>query len=116
MDHRGVTALYQDIGDCCRQALAFGNGAQMALAFFRRDFDQVVVGELRRLRQHGSGDRYFIVMCKGADDAGGGVVDGCEPDAELGERFGFDLPHEVGEHVVKQADLLLIESRSVTQK
>ena len=51
-----------------------------------------------------------------ADDAGGGVVDRRELGAELGKRLGFDLPHEVGEHVVEQADLFLIERRRIAQK
>ena len=32
VDHGGVATLYQDVGDSCREALAFGDRAQMALA------------------------------------------------------------------------------------
>ena len=74
------------------------------------NLDQVAVGELtstgqgqdRRLRSHRDARDVRMTPC-------GALSIGASFAAELRKRGGFDLPDQVGEHVVKNADLRRIK-------
>ena len=110
-DDSGVAPLYQDVGDRSGQTFTFGDCTEMLLALRPRDLDQVAVGELRRLCQYGSGDSYLIVVGKGSNDAMGALSTGASLAPSSSERFGLDVLDKVRKHVVKEADLFLIERR-----
>src|SRR4029077_20045291 len=71
----GVAALDQNVGDRSGNTLTFGNCAQVALAPGPGNFDQVAVGELRRLGEDRSGNCDLVVTRQSMDDATGRVID-----------------------------------------
>jgi hypothetical protein len=88
----------------------------MTLAFQSGDLNKLTVGQLRRLRKDRTGNTDFIMTRQRANDAVGCITDRCEPSAEFRKRIGLNLMDEVSEHVVKYADLLVIEAFCITEK
>jgi hypothetical protein len=87
----------------------------MALALRAGNLNQIAVGELGRTGQNRTGDLDLIMTRKTADNAVRRVVDGRELCTELCERRDFDLFDQVGEHVVKETDLLVIEASCIAE-
>jgi hypothetical protein len=60
-DDPAVAVIDQDVGDRLAQARALGDRVQMVLAAGAGVGDQILVGELGRRPEHGSGDRDAVV-------------------------------------------------------
>jgi hypothetical protein len=115
-DDGRISALDENVSDCRDKTLALRNRTQVSLAFLFGDLDKVAIGQLWRLRQDRTGDADFIVARQSTDNAAWRIADRCEPVAKLGKCVGLNLMDEVSEHVIKYADLLVIEVFRVTEK
>jgi hypothetical protein len=88
----------------------------MTLTFQSCDLNEIAIGQLRGLSQNRTRNGELVMAGKSSNDTVRGIADRCEPCAEFGQRFRFDLLNKVGKDVVKNADLLVIEAFRVAEK
>jgi len=86
--------LDQDVRDGGCKARPLGDRTKVSLSLRAGDLHQVSVRQLRRLGEHGAGDRDLVMASEAADDAIGGIADGREFLTKFGKRAGLDLPDQ----------------------
>ena len=88
----------------------------MRLALGSRDADKVVLRQARRQLEHRSGDGDVVVLGKPAQDVDRRVAYRRETICQLGARLRFDLLDQNPEHVVEQADVLVVVAAGPIEK
>ena len=117
LHHVVVAAQDQHVGHSTAQGFSRRDRHQMRLALAARGFDQRLVVEPFRLRQHRGCDLDQIVERQRADGQRRRGVDRREAACEQRLGGGLDVPHQAMEHVVEQRDLLVrVIHRAVEKK
>lgn len=106
-----VTAFDQHRGDDLAQRRAARHRQQVALPFLRRQLDERLVVEPRRLRQHRAGDFDGIVERQRANRLRRRIGNRCQPGRQQYLRGLFDLGGKPPDHVIEQRDVVLGEPR-----
>ena len=108
-----IAALDEDVGDVLAQLQALRDREQMLLAFCRRVFDKVIVGQLLRMNQHRLRNFDRIVESERTNKLGRSDFHAHEVMGEFCARFDFDIGGKLLKHVIEQCDLLVrIAARS----
>ena len=109
LDDVAVAARHQHVGDRFAQRLALGDGGEVLLALAVGVGEQIGFVEAFGSEQHRPRHVDVVVEGEHADHAGRRGRHVGEPDRELGARLRLDGGGELGDHLVEQADLLVIE-------
>ena len=88
----------------------------MRLTLGSRDADKVVLRQARRQLEHRPGDGDVVVMSEPAQDVDRRVAHRCKTICQLGARLRFDLLDQNPEHVVEQADVLVVVAAGSIEK
>ena len=116
MHHVAIAAIDQHLGDLLLDDAASRDREQMRLALLLRDIDEVGRGQAARLAEHRARDRDLVVMGELADDLVRRLVDRGKPLRQLRTRFRLHAGDHVGEDVVEQRDLLVVELLRLEQE
>ena len=104
-----IAAPDQHVGHRLGDAGAAGNRQQVRLALGLGDVDQIGFGEPARLLQHRAGDRDVVVLGEPPHHLDRRIADRREAIGQLRARLGLDLGDQAAEHVVEQADVVVVE-------
>ncbi|MGA8498331.1 MAG: hypothetical protein WB764_22785 [Xanthobacteraceae bacterium] len=108
--------MQQHVGHRRADLRAGGNRQEMGLRLGAGDFDEIVVGKARGLRQDRRRHRDIVVAGEPPNDVGRRLIDRCKAPAEFLECFALYALDEVAQDVIEHIDLLIVEPVRVGNK
>ena len=81
-----------------------------------RNLDKVFIGQPAGLAEDRAGNRNFLVPCELANELARRLSDRRQACAQLHQSPALDALYQMDQHIVENADLLLIETIRVVEK